>query len=357
MHVFVNGRFLQQPVTGVQRYSYETLLALDQLLESPANRFAEWELLAPMGTAMPCLKSIRTIRVGPGSGHFWEQLVLPWYTRKGLLLSFGFTGPLAKRCQIITIHDAAVVRVPAAYSRAFRTWYRIIVRGVGQRAFRVMCVSDFAADEAVECFGVPHDRIRLSTEGWQHFRRTLADFGVLARHGLADRPFLLAVGSHSKGKNLAALALALDVLGPAAPPCVVVGSAFQGIFRDAQVPAQVIPLGPISDAELKALYMHASCLVMPSFYEGFGIPPLEAMAHGCPVVASTAKALREVCGDAALYFDPHNPSELAGQLRLVLSDAALRSRLSAAGRTRAAMYSWRESALRYLGAVHEAVSA
>jgi glycosyltransferase involved in cell wall biosynthesis len=106
----------------------------------------------------------------------------------------------------------------------------------------------------------------------------------------------------------------------------------------------MLHVGYVSDAQLKALYQHATCFVFPSFYEGFGIPPLEAMSCNCPVIASTAPAVCEVCGDAALYFDPREPRELASKLREVFGRPELRARMAAAGLKRASQYSWAESA-------------
>jgi glycosyltransferase involved in cell wall biosynthesis len=119
----------------------------------------------------------------------------------------------------------------------------------------------------------------------------------------------------------------------------------------------MLPLGYVTDRQLKALYQSATCFIFPSFYEGFGIPPLEAMSCGCPVIASTAPALREVCGDAALYFDPHEPQALAARLREVFGSAALRSRMAAAGLKRASLYSWMESASLNLGYIEECMRA
>jgi glycosyltransferase involved in cell wall biosynthesis len=118
-------------------------------------------------------------------------------------------------------------------------------------------------------------------------------------------------------------------------------------------PSGLVCIGRVSDAELEALYQHAECFVFPSFYEGFGIPPLEAMACGGPVIASTAAAAREVCGDAALYFDPARPEQLAEVLRRLFADAGLRARLRDAGAQRLQRYSWDASAELNLAAIHE----
>lgn len=357
--VWINGRFFGQRVTGVQRYARESIRCLDELLAADAAAGgARYTVLVPRGTPVPAFRRLAVREVGRLQGHLWEQLELPWHARRGLLFSFGFTGPLAKRHQVVTVHDGAVLRVPQAFGARFRHAYAWLVRTVAARAPLTMSVSGFSAGEATACFGVPRERVRITSEGWQHLEPVAPDPSLVDRHGLRDRPFLLAVGSPTPNKNFGAIAAALARLGSTAPTCVVVGAADPRVFRSAEEGgARLLHVGYVSDAQLKSLYQHASCFVFPSFYEGFGIPPLEAMAHGCPVIASTAPAVREVCGDAALYFDPHEPGQLAARLLDFFDDepegAALRARLRAAGMERAAAFSWRRAARLNLAAIRE----
>ena len=358
--VFINGRFLGQRITGVQRYGHEVLKALAALVAAHEVTDVQFTVLVPPGTpAQPALGlPLRT--VGRLRGHLWEQLELPWYSRGGLLVGLGFTGPLFKRQQIITAHDAAVHRMPEAYHPLFRVWYRLVVGRISRRSAITLAVSGFAAREATACFATPPERLRVVTEGWQHMDAIQADPAILDRVGLRGRPFVLGVSSPTPNKNFSALLQALQLMGADAPLCVVAGAAQAKVFRaahDGAGNAQLRRVGYVSDGELKALYQHATCFVFPSFYEGFGIPPLEAMAQGCPVIASTAEAVQEVCADAALYFDPHQPAELAGRLRELLASAPLRSRLRSAGLLRAAGYSWAAAARLNLAAIREAVLA
>lgn len=353
--IFINGRFLAQRVTGVQRYARETLFALDRLLADGEGPDAAVTLLVPRGTQPPKLNHIAVEQKGALSGHLWEQLELPWYARAGALLNFGFTGPVAKTDQLITIHDAAVVRTPGAYSRRFRAWYRFVVGVIAARAPMVLTVSGFSASEATTCFGVAPDRLRVMSEGWQHLERVQPDMRILDRHGLRGTPFALAVSSPTPNKNFGAIASAIGLLGEAAPRCVVVGAIDTRIFRHDESAEALLHVGYVSDAELKALYQHASCFIFPSFYEGFGIPPLEAMACGCPVIASTAQAVREVCGEAAIYFDPSSPRQLARRIRALFADSALQARLRAAGLCRAGTFSWRRAAQLNVAALREMV--
>lgn len=345
-HIVINGRFLGQRITGVQRYGREVLAALDALLADRPDRHYTWTLALPAGVQAPALQAITPVSVGHRQGHAWEQLDLAAHTRAAaLLINFGFTGPALMRRQIITVHDGAVVRMPQAYRWHFRLWYGALVRWLGSRVARVMAVSAFSGREAQACFGIAAERITVTTEGWQHLDRMVADDGVLSRHGLRDQAFVLAVSSPTPNKNFGAIVQALELLGPQAPRCVVVGGTDPKIFASAGAALPSVQhLGYVSDAELKALYEAATCFVFPSHYEGFGIPPLEAMASGCPVLASTAEAVREVCGDAAVYFDPNRPDELAQRLSQLHNSPTQREQLRQAGLSRAAQFSWAAAA-------------
>ena len=354
--VFINGRFFGQCITGMQRYARETVACLEELLASGEGAYARWTLLVPRGTPTPAFRYIAMKELGRLQGHLWEQVELPWHARGGLLLSFGLTGPLLKKWQIVTVHDANVFRMPQAFNWRFRLWYRFLVHQLVARSPLTIAVSRFSAGEAVTCYGASPQRVRIATEGWQHLDRIEPDERILDRHGLRGQPFALAVSSPTLNKNFALIVQAIGILDRDAPRCVVAGAASSTIFRNAgDSEHSILWLGYVTDEELKALYQHASCFVFPSFYEGFGIPPLEAMSCGCSVLATTAAAVREVCGDAALYFDPHRPEELANRLREVFSDAALRARISLAGRERAALFSWQESARLNLGFIREAL--
>ncbi len=356
MQVFINGRFLSQRVTGVQRYAHETLLAMDTLLAQrqpdSARRFT---LLAPPGTVAPTLRAIDFKTVGPFAGHAWEQLVLPLAARGGWLLSFGPTGPLVKRGQLVTIHDAAVHAVPEAFSRKFRVLYKLLLPALVRRTELVMTVSDFSRSEIVRHFGGQNERLRVSGEGWQHVGRFGSDVSILERNALRSRGYVLAVSSITPHKNFKLIAQAVAKLGVADFDIAVAGAVDARIFGALGPNAlgSVKLLGYVNDAELRALYEHAAAFVYPSFYEGFGIPPLEAMALGCPVLASRAASIPEVCGDAAWYFSPHDADELSSLMQRLVADPSARSLLIEKGRERLAQYSWEAAARCHLEALDE----
>jgi glycosyltransferase involved in cell wall biosynthesis len=357
MRIALNGRFLSQRVTGVQRHARELVLALDSLLdESPGGRDLEISLLVPPDRQFDLeLRRIDIRRVGRLSGHLWEQLELPLHARDHLLLNLANTAPAFLGRQLLTIHDASVFAVPDAYSPAFRRWYQLLLPYLARRVRLVLTDSEFSRTELVRWLGVDPEKVRVVPCGHEHILRSQPDPRVLPRHGLGARPYVLAVSSLSRHKNLEAVFAAIRLLEPAGWDYVIAGPANPRVFGSwsADTPAPVIHLGYVTDGELRALYEHAACFVYPSRYEGFGLPPLEALACGCPVIASRAASLPEVCGDAALYVDPDDPRQLADAIRRVLCDGELSDELRRRGRERAKRWTWSRSARETIAAVRE----
>lgn len=166
------------------------------------------------------------------------------------------------------------------------------------------------------------------------------DPATLQRHGLRPGQYVLVVGTRVAHKNLEQLRHAVPALCRNGMVLAVAGGADRHVYRDVQAQAAAgHRLGRVSDAELRVLYENAACLPFPSRYAGFGLPPVEAMACNCPVVAGRGGAVEEICADAALYFENGNGQSMAEALRRMLDDAALASRLHARGQARAAALS------------------
>jgi glycosyltransferase involved in cell wall biosynthesis len=177
---------------------------------------------------------------------------------------------------------------------------------------------------------------------------------------LGRRPFVLAVSSLAPHKNLGTLVQAIGRIRHrhADLDVVLAGARFDRVFGTGLLPESgAIQVGYVSDAELKALYQSAACFVYPSLYEGFGLPPLEAMACGCPVVLSSAGALPEVGGNAVLYFDPNDPVALAAAVARVLDEPGLARQLCENGRARAAELTWDRCARQTFAAVEQALTS
>ena len=360
--VVLNGRFLTQVQTGVQRYAAETLRALDTLLADDAARLhggLDFVLAVPAAAPLKLelhalnLRHIRVVAVPGGRGHLWEQLALLRFARGAYLVNFNYSGPLLKRRQMVTVHDATVKVMPDSFTRGYRGLHNLMVAVLGRTAQDVMTVSAFSRDELARCFGLKRRDIVVGREGGEHAVVASHDGGtgladdatVLRRHGLKAGQYILGVGSVKPNKNYALLGRAMGLLPHYPWPVAIAGAKDIGIFNDSAVlPQSFRFLGFVPDAELSALYRQAAWFVFPSLYEGFGLPAVEAMAHGCPVLAARAASIPEVCADAALYFDPHDPADLARTLQRVLDEPALRQTLAAPAALRLQRYNWRANA-------------
>ncbi len=332
--VYWNGRFAAQSLTGVQRFATEITRAL-------GGAALDATVLTPQTAAAVELPGFRVRAVGRRQGHAWEQWDLPRAARDGLLVNLGNTGPLRQARQIVVIHDAGVFSTPESYSRAFRLWYRVLHRRLARRA-KLVTVSAFARAELVRHLHVDPAAVSVLPEGAEHILRAPADGSVLAAHGLAAGRYVLAVGSLAPHKNLAALSQTAAGLAARGMQLVITGGLEPKVFAPGQphLPQPATYLGRVDDAQLRALYESAACFVFPSRYEGFGLPAIEAMACGCPVAAATAGSLPEVCGEAAAYFDPHDPPDIAELVCRLVDTPALATELRRLGRIRVRQFTW-----------------
>ncbi len=353
--IYINGKFLAQPLTGVQRFAFETVSALDRLLAR--NKVPHpFILIAPTIRAENKLElvSIPVIHVASSSLHVWEQITLPARTRGATLLNLAGSAPLLKHDQVCTFHDAAVYEFSSAYSIAFLCWYRLLF-GVQARICRgVLTVSEFSCERLKKYLGKTRAPLQVVPNGCDHFESMQADESILSLHGLKPGSYLLAVGSANPSKNFPALLRGFDAMAQKSIRLVVAGGGNAAVFAAEDgggEGAGVVRTGRITDAQLKALYVHARAFVFPSLYEGFGIPPLEAMACSCPVVASDIAPIVETCGAAALYFDPNDIGSITAALARVCADDGLCERLRRAGKDRAARFTWRGSATALLNAL------
>lgn len=356
----INGRFLTQQMTGVQRYAHEIVGAIDEILSDSPGVAARvgFELIAPPHDIdKPVLSQIAFRQTRSGSGHAWDQFVLPRYQNSGVL-SLGNFGPVVARQHVVCIHDANTFIQPESYSRAFRMAYRTFLPLIGMRARKVATVSQFSADMLVK-YGVCRcEKIFIAPNGHEHALRWDAHRATLHLPGSLRRPYVLLLGSKAKHKNINVV---LDSAGAfdAAGIDIIVAGAASGIFSDVQNIQQsnIHYTGHVSDDDLAALYEGAVCLAFPSKVEGFGIPPLEAMTRGCPVVSSNAASLVEVGGDAVLYVNPEQGEGWRNTIIGLANNLELRKELAAKGRERAKLFSWKRSAQLYLDEILELIDA
>lgn len=348
--IFINGRFLSQALTGVQRYAGELVKALDRLVAAgdvpEALSGASFTLLAPPNAIAPLpLEAIGYRQIGTRTGHAWDQLDLARAARRGLLISLANSGPVLHRRHFIILHDAQVYRHPEFFSRSYLTLHRTLGR-LYARLAHMGTVSAFSRAELSQSLHIPAERFTVIPNSAEHIAGTVPDAGILARLGLTSGSYFLAVGSMTRNKNIALAIEASKLLARPDYPLVVVGGGNHQVFGDsgsAQANGAIMA-GRLSDAEVAGLYQHATAFVFPSLYEGFGVPPLEAMTFGCPVLASTAGAVVETCGDAARYFDPHDAAGLSRLMAERIAGKPPLAELRARQDARLALFSWSGSA-------------
>lgn len=346
----------------MQRYAIELICGIDKILDENPNNFesTSFTLLVPHNAKqLPVLKHISTKQVGSFTGHLWEQLELPFYSRHGLLVGFCNTGPLFKINQIVTFCDASVYKVPEAYSVLFRMWYRMLFTTIGRRSKRILTISNFSRDELAVCCGIPMGKFTITYPGIDH--QGWSDPHEINTNNSAkstSRPFVLAVSSMSPHKNFRALVEAVTLLSETDFDVIIAGGTNPAIFKSADIPLpkMIQHVGYVSDDELKSLYSQATCFIYPSLYEGFGLPPLEAMSNGCPVIVARSGSLPEVCGDAALYCDPLNPQDIADKINRMMGDIKLREDLRDKGIRQAKVYTWEKCARETLTAIEKVLA-
>ena len=293
---------------------------------------------------------------------FWEQVVWPWQLRQhriNLLHSMAFVTPLLSRCPaVITVYDLSFYHFPERFPALQRFYLSSQTRRSCQRARRVITISESSRQDVHRFLAVPLDQIDVVVPGVDLIYRPLPETEVTAfrqKHNL-DR-FVLHVGTLQPRKNIPVLIQAMAHLDDPTIKLVLVGGKgwlYDDIFRQVQalgLEERVVFTGYVPDDELPLWYNAAALLVFPSVYEGFGLPVVEAMACGTPVIASNSSSIPEAVGEAGLLFDPNDVESLTNQMTAVLTDATLHSKLHQQGLEQAQRFSW-ERAGRETAAVY-----
>ncbi|WP_265555298.1 glycosyltransferase family 4 protein [Serratia grimesii] len=337
--IYVNARFLTQELTGVQRFA-------EQLSLSLSSQRDDLVFVSPDGIIRKAIAEKLNVQViGKKIGHAWEQFELPKYLKKQgapLLLNLCSTAPMFYKNQIVTHHDVTYKRYPKSFSRNFKLLYGMLVPLMLRNSHRLLTVSEFSKREISEFYGVNEDKISII------YNAVSGDF---ARSEFRDNKerYLLAVSSPNYHKNFHGMIEAFLKLEGANCKLKVIGKASTSFA--AQDYTQLLKetgdiefLGRVDDKRLVELYQNALAFVFPSFYEGFGIPPLEAQACGCPVISSNAASMPEVLTDSVIYFSPEDTDMMAEVMMKVIVDERLRVALINAGQENVKRFSWDASA-------------
>lgn len=328
MPIAVNTKILNYRLTGAQRYLLEILKRLPQ------------DQITTVAPPTWC---------SGGIGHLWEQVILP--LRLGpqdLLWSPSITGPLVVDRQVVTIFDVVPLDHPEWVHPKFVAFYRFVVPRLARQARHIIAISEYTKQRIVAVCGVPPEKVSVTLLAADaRFNPQAADPALIAGLALPSARYVLALGSIEPRKNLPRLLQAWARAEPRIPSDITLvvagGQGRRTIFGDhalGQLPPRVHFTGHVPDEQLPSLLANALGFCYPSSYEGFGLPPLEAMASGVPVITSGLTSLAEVVGDAGLQIDPFQVEDIAGALERLCGDDALRARLRQSGLERSRGFSW-----------------
>jgi glycosyltransferase involved in cell wall biosynthesis len=356
---------------GISQYIRHLVNALGQLDRAP-----EMHLFLPGNNLDEFPSCFRVHRSSwkserPARRIAWEQIVLPFLAKKYRLdILHSPMHVLPGVCpvrSVVTVLDLAFMRYPETFPRLQREYLEFATKRAVRKANAVITISENTRRDVVETFGVPESRVFTTPLGVDESFVPASSTSIeeiRRRYGIQETS-VLYVGTLEPRKNIPTLVGAFSrvrkELGPACQLVLAGGKGwfYQEVFRlieNLGLSDSVRFVGYVPREDLPALFGAASLFVYPSLYEGFGLPPLEAMACGCPVIVSDAASLPEVCGDAALYCDPHSPEDIADKITSLMSDDALRGKLRQAGFERAAMYTWDNCARLTVKVLEEALA-
>ena len=340
--VVINARFLTQNVTGVQRFAIEICkilknkFAKDIIFLTPKN-IIQKEVAEELGAHV----------IGDNSGHIWEQIDLPLYLKKQgnpLLINFCNTAPLFYKNKIATIHDVGFEAFPNSYSRKFLYFYKWLIPKVIKSSKSVLTVSNFSRDEIIKYYGTPAEKVKVI------YNAVGSDFHEIKDETLSTQNFFLAVSSLNYRKNLPLVLEAFELFSKENNDykLYIIGDfdskSFSTLNLNRYKRIKGIEFkGRVSDQDLIKYYSNAVAFIYPSFYEGFGIPPLEAQSCNCPVIVSAVSCLPEIFDQSVLYCDHEDSDSLLVQMNTVKEESC-RDRLINLGINNRKKYSWQDSA-------------
>ncbi|RYY08371.1 MAG: glycosyltransferase family 1 protein [Sphingobacteriaceae bacterium] len=352
--IYINGRFLTQKLSGTQRFAYEVVKEL--------YNYSSVEVTVLVPPVKFILKdydtrSFKLKVIGKYKNLLWEQIDLLIYlklNKNPLLINLINTAPVIYKNQIITIHDMTTFIKPEWFSKLFSQYYRIILPIIARNSLKIITVSENSRSDITKILEVPAHKVVVLYNSISEifYKNKSSSNNLINKFKIEKNNFILAVSSLDPRKNFKRLIKAYYLIDQAMP-LVIVGTTGKAFANDNLKHVvnninEVIFTGYVNDEELAELYSFARCFIYPSLYEGFGVPPLEAMACGCSTIVSNGSSLPEVCGDASLYIDPLSIPSINNALLNLINNENLRKELVAKGREQVKRYSWKQTTQKLL---------
>ncbi|WP_151635788.1 glycosyltransferase family 4 protein [Noviherbaspirillum aerium] len=367
VRVGINAVPLLGPLTGVGQYTYRLISEMQHLLDPQPWLFYGTDWGQDLRTAAPpaarrindaikrfvpnplvLTRMLKQLRFSSGAREHGITLY-----HEPAYLALRYRGPT-----VVTVHDISWIRYPETHPAERVREMNRVMPSVLRRADHIVVDSEFVRQEVIDHYGLAAERVSTILLGVApEFRPMNASGAVLSQYGLRYGQYILAVGTLEPRKNLLSVIAAFSRLPDGVRwqmPLVIVGMDGWGMekfstgLQQMIARGEVVLTGYVAQAELPALYSGARMFVYPSIYEGFGLPPLEAMACGTPVIASNRASLPEVVGDAGLLVEPLDDDAIRRHMQELLENDELHARLAQAGRERAASFTWRRFALQTL---------
>lgn len=338
--VVVNARFLTQNITGVQRFAMELCFCLKEIMN-------DIEFVTPYDIVQhEAFEKLNAKVIGKNRGHLWEQIDLPKFLKtKGnpLLVNLANSAPLFYKNKIITVHDVAYKVFPQTYPKMFLLYYSLMIPRLLKGSKHIITVSEYSKSEICKYYQVKESKVSV-------VYNAVSDLFKPSK-GLFTEKYFLAVSSMNYRKNFIYILEAFKKYQKSGGKefLYIIGDLRNNSFKEIDLSSytnnpKIKFLGRVSDNELIEYYSNAEAFIYPSFYEGFGIPPLEAQTCECPAICADASCLPEIFGDSVLYCNPYDSNSLVDKLKTITNNSFLRQTLIEKGKHNTKNYSWMKSA-------------